>query len=143
VKPHLCSSHMPSRYGQGQLELYLYVLSTYAVYLKQIQLKLSTSFCMHCSQCTNHLASAHKLLSPLPTHGDYGANFSPILTAVYFHDLHAPSWHDVSVQELLFCVFHAPPATKNNPSRCAGVLVHSQTFPLISYIPYQLRQCSL
>jgi len=100
---------MPSRCGQGQLELCLYILSTYEVYLKRIQLKLSTSFCTHCSQCTNHLASAHKLLSPLPTHGYYGANFSPILTAVYFHDLHAPSRHAVSVQErcgTVHCYIH-------------------------------------
>jgi hypothetical protein len=64
---------------------------------------------MHCGQCTNNLTSAHKLLSPLPTHGYYGANFSTILTAVYFHDLHAPSRHDVSVQErcgTVHCYIH-------------------------------------
>jgi len=73
---------------------------------------------LHVLQRTNRLASPHKLRSPPLTHGYYGANYSPILTAVYFHDLHAPSWHDVSVQERgpVHCYIHQSHDLHSSPN---------------------------
>ena len=85
--------------GEGELQLYL--LSTTEVYLTGIQLTLVLTVHVACCAPQNILTTwqFHTSNSHHHKHNHYIANYSPLLTAVYFQDLHTPSWPDVEGQE--------------------------------------------